>query len=78
MNESDLRALVRAAIARQIDSSAATSPPRALAPSHLQGPVAHPSHMLFVLPTGSDAGGPCIIEPEVMCNHCGYCKSYGH
>ena len=27
---------------------------------------------------GSDADGPCIIEPAVMCNHCGYCKSMGH
>ena len=36
------------------------------------------SHALFVLPAGADADGPCIIEPAVSCNHCGYCKSYGH
>jgi hypothetical protein len=33
---------------------------------------------MFVLPVGSDDDGPCLIEPAVMCNHCGYCKSYGH
>jgi hypothetical protein len=38
----------------------------------------HPSHGLFVLPAGGDSDGPCLIEPAVMCNHCGYCKSYGH
>jgi len=31
-----------------------------------------------VLPVGSDGDGPCLIEPAVTCNHCGYCKSYGH
>jgi len=38
----------------------------------------HASHGMFVLPVGSDSDGPCLIEPEVICNHCGYCKSYGH
>jgi len=33
---------------------------------------------MFILPAGSDGDGPCLIEPAVMCNHCGYCKSYGH
>jgi hypothetical protein len=51
--------------------------PSHLAPSHL-APSHHSSHLLFMLPTGSDADGPCIIEPAVNCNHCGYCKSYGH
>ena len=36
------------------------------------------SHVLFALPNGTDVGGSCIIEPAVLCNHCGYCKSYGH
>jgi len=38
----------------------------------------HSSHAMFILPAGSDGDGPCLIEPAVMCNHCGYCKSYGH
>ena len=37
-----------------------------------------PAHAMFVVPTGADADGPCIIEPAVMCNHCGYCRSMGH
>jgi hypothetical protein len=35
----------------------------------------HASHGLLPVPSGD---GPCLIEPAVMCNHCGYCKSYGH
>jgi hypothetical protein len=66
MTEQELRALVRQAIARHAGSST-------LVPSH---PA--PSHWLFAVPSGADADGPCIIEPAVMCNHCGYCKSMGH
>jgi hypothetical protein len=39
--------------------------------------VRHSSHAQFELaPIGAD--GRCVIEPAVACNHCGYCKSYGH
>jgi hypothetical protein len=83
MTEQELRALVRDAIARQ----AMQGPPAHghgsahgvgathASPAHLR---LHPSHGLFMLPAGSDSDGPCLIEPAVMCNHCGYCKSYGH
>ena len=83
MTEQELRALVRDAIARHsvsrdaspafLDGGGAPSHPAA---SHLR--TIAPSHhaALFVLPSGPD--GSCIIEPAVMCNHCGYCKSYGH
>ena len=30
------------------------------------------------LPAGAELDGPCLIEPAVLCNHCGYCQSYGH
>ena len=77
MTESELRALVRDAIARHAiaDVPAPVSDPGVGAPrfSHQ-----HPSHGMFNLPVGSDSDGPCLIEPAVMCNHCGYCKSYGH
>lgn len=72
MNEDALRALVRDAIAR-LESRGAQSPapdPGALA--HL---AAHPSHYRYTL-TPTD--GPCLIEPGVTCNHCGYCESHGH
>ena len=75
MTEQELRALVRDAIAAQTASGAYALSHRA--PSAPPAP-SHPSHLLLVLPTGSDTDGPCLIEPAVMCNHCGYCKSYGH
>lgn len=38
----------------------------------------HPSHLMFVVATGADDDGSCVIEPAVMCTHCGYCKSHGY
>ena len=78
MTEQDIRALVRDAIARHMGSGTlAPSHQGTFAPSHL-APSNHFSHGLFVVPSGADGEGPCLIEPSVMCNHCGYCKSYGH
>jgi hypothetical protein len=71
MNEQELRSIVRDAIARH---TAMTSAPPAPVTVFRQ----HASHALFAVPAGADAEGPCIIEPAVRCNHCGYCKSYGH
>ena len=65
MNEELLRALVRESISR-----------------HLGQPAAQPivlardaSHYRYTLPK---TDGPCLIEPGVQCNHCGYCESHGH
>ena len=80
MTEQELRVIVRQAIARvQGTPSAPSHLAPSNAPSHL-APFApsHPSHLTFLVPSGADADGPCIIEPAVMCNHCGYCKSMGH
>lgn len=83
MNEQDLRLLVRDAIARHMGSPGTLAPSH-FAPSdapshhHTVAPLHHFSHGLFVVPSGAESEGPCIIEPSVMCNHCGYCKSYGH
>lgn len=76
MNEQELRLLVRKAIARAGTVHGAVMHGAAVhgAPLH-PAPVRHASHGLFVLP---ESEGPCIIEPSVTCNHCGYCKSYGH
>jgi hypothetical protein len=71
MTDDELRTLVREAIARVQDG-------RAAEPTHLSHLAHHPSHLTFTVPSGADAEGPCIIEPAVMCNHCGYCKSMGH
>ncbi|CAN5401265.1 hypothetical protein BH23ACI1_BH23ACI1_05920 [soil metagenome] len=70
MNDETLRAMIRQAIARQQGGDR-------------QGPVyaaplpvlSHASHFRYALP---DSGGPCLIEPAVACNHCGYCQSHGH
>jgi hypothetical protein len=73
MNEQELRSLVREAIARH---TRGPSGHMTFVPTPMV--TRHASHGLFVLPEGADMEGPCIIEPAVMCNHCGYCKSYGH
>jgi len=77
MNEPELRALVREVIARH--ASAGVGPaPGVSTPDMMRLIRQHSSHATFVLPTGTDADGPCLIEPAVACNHCGYCRSYGH
>ena len=78
MTEQELRALVRDAIARH--GQGALAEPRPDASVGRFAPIlrAHLSHAQFVLPAGMDTDGPCLIEPAVACNHCGFCKSYGH
>lgn len=68
MNEDALRAMVREALARRFATPAIG--PHANAPVRL-----HMSHERYPLP---ESGGPCLIEPAVACNHCGYCQSHGH
>jgi hypothetical protein len=77
MTEQELRAMVRDAIARHAGASAAGASIGGSLPASGLFRL-HPSHGLFMVPSGSDTDGPCIIEPAVPCNHCGYCKSYGH
>ena len=69
MTEHELRLLVREAIARQgVGRDFQSAPAPRLSPDPF-------SHRQFDLPA---PGTECIIEPSVSCNHCGYCKSYGH
>ena len=81
MTEQELRALVRQAIGRH--AGCPGGPPSWSAQADRRSSLASggwldPAHAMFVVPTGADADGPCIIEPAVMCNHCGYCRSMGH
>jgi hypothetical protein len=77
MTDEELRALVRDAIARHLGgASAAAAAPTAAAPVPLWR--AHPSFGKFLVLRGDEQGGPCLIEPSVSCNHCGFCQSYGH
>ena len=74
MNEDQLRAIVRAAIAQQLGGAPGPHAQPPAVPLRL-----HASHGMFAtLTDGASEDGPCVIEPAVMCNHCGYCKSYGH
>ena len=82
MTEDQLRAVVRDAIAQHARGGGAgplaMRPPAALSALPLAVLRQHVSHALFAVPAGADTDGPCVIEPAVACNHCGYCKSYGH
>lgn len=85
LTDEQLRALVRDAVARHLGppSSAAASHPAAAFASGVgqAGPPpvrVHPSHGRYALSSGGDGEGACLIEPNVRCNHCGYCQSHGH
>lgn len=77
MTDQELRQLVRDAIARHVGGT----PPMAQRGPSVARPVAfvrdHASYGQFPrLSPGPD--GSCVIEPQVTCSHCGFCKSYGH
>ena len=84
MTDDELRALVRDAIARHLGAGQAVqrAPASPGHPVHDSRPDppwrAHPSFGKFLVPSGDQAGGACLIEPAVECNHCGFCQSYGH
>jgi hypothetical protein len=71
MNEETLRAMIREAVARRL----AQPPDPGVQPFAAALFDADPSHGRYPLPP---SGGPCVIEPAVPCNHCGYCESHGH
>lgn len=74
MNEDILRAMIRESIARRLGGHEPAGPPA----RPIAAPLpfsAHHSHFRYSLP---ESGGPCLIEPGVACNHCGYCQSHGH
>lgn len=81
MNEQDLRAVVRAAIQRQLGGgqgpgSVPSSESVQMVPASVSfgSDASHYLYMQLV----NDNGGQCLIEPNVPCNHCGYCQSHGH
>ena len=73
MNEDALRALVRDTIARLEARGAGQAAPD---PGHLVDPATLASSFKYNLSPSPD--GSCVIEPNVRCNHCGYCLSHGH
>jgi hypothetical protein len=72
MDEVALRALIRETVQRHI------GPPHGTSGTSGTPGTLHVSHALFNLMSGGDIDGPCLIEPAVSCNHCGYCQSHGH
>jgi hypothetical protein len=77
VNDSELRALVRDAVARHLGGGAmAASEEDATRGRSLTPGVDHPSHAVYVSVVNDT--GSCVIEPGVRCNHCNYCKSHGH
>ena len=74
MNEDALRALIREAVARHLTPERAGPSQAAVTePADLRDP-----RQPFPLRASRQSGGPCLIEPAVTCNHCGYCQSHGH
>ena len=72
MNEDALRALIRESVARHLTAaSPPPAPPFPIPPSL----VAHPAQYRYKLP---ESDGPCLIEPAVTCNSCGYCQTHGY
>jgi hypothetical protein len=71
MNEDALRVMVREAVARHLTAAGEPRPDEH--PLRFTG--GHVSHYRYTLPK---TDGPCLIEPTVQCNHCGYCESHGH
>lgn len=80
MRDDELRALVREAVARHLGRAGEPAPPASAPSAPLAPPPwrTHPSFGRFLLASGTDQDGPCLIEPGVRCNHCGYCQSFGH
>jgi hypothetical protein len=79
MDEQQLRALVRDALARHLGPPGA---PTAAAPTAFPGPVAAAPPASIAVAQFHVARAPgeieCVIEPSVTCNHCGHCLCYGH
>ncbi len=79
MDEQQLRALVREAIARHLGPQAAAPlvpsvpAPASAAPAAGAAPIALARFHVARAPGEVE----CVIEPAVTCNHCGHCLCYG-
>ncbi|HTV03242.1 MAG TPA: hypothetical protein VMF13_22020 [Luteitalea sp.] len=87
MDEQQVRALVRDALARHLgEGRVGTMAPGVLgrdgSPSRPSSDTAawktHLSHGRFVFLAPVEPDAPCVVEPHVRCHHCGFCQSYGH
>jgi hypothetical protein len=90
VTEEQVRALVRAALARHLGTSVTDgSESRAYQPAmharhdphdphDARRAAAHIAHGRFVFLAPTEPDAPCVVEPQVKCHHCGFCQSYGH
>lgn len=81
MTDDEIRALVREAVSRHLGGEPASGGSQSPSPGHPASPPAwraHASFGRFLVASGTEDDGACLIEPRVRCNHCGYCQSYGH
>jgi hypothetical protein len=67
MTDDEIRAVVRQVLAERDGRPA---------PRPSAGP--HASHLRLTLVAPTPPGSPCLIEPAVTCNNCGYCLSLSH
>ena len=67
MTDDEIRAVVRQVLAA-----------RGLPSSPSARPQPHASHVRLSMVVPTAPGSPCVIEPAVNCNNCGYCLSMGH
>lgn len=68
MTDDEIRSVVRDVLAA-----------RGLQPGeHASLPPIHASHARLSMLVPTSPGSPCVIEPAVGCNQCGYCVSLGH
>jgi hypothetical protein len=73
MTDEEIRAAIRAAIAKHLGPSATEPRP----PSG--SPPSHPPLAFHRYPIPRAPGDVmCLIEPAVACTHCGYCECHGH
>jgi hypothetical protein len=77
MTDEELRTLVRDTVQRHLAAALAPSSSPAAGQGEA-GPRPHPGFARYTLPRGAELDGPCLIEPAVHCNHCGYCQSHGY
>lgn len=73
IDEDRIRALVRTILANQVPGATVTS-----APPPSPNWKSHFSHGRFLALAPVEPDAPCVVEPHVRCNHCGFCQSYGH
>lgn len=80
MDEQQLRALVREAIARHLGppSAAPLAPSLPATSPEASAAVAAPIAIARFHVARAPGEVECVIEPAVTCNHCGHCLCYGH